>query len=120
MRSILIAFGLAGIALSEDPARYFDKRVAPILTKRCLACHNEELKNGNISFVDRGSLLKGGGHGPAVVPGKPGDSYLIKTIQHDGDIRMPPGPKLPEKEIRTLTEWISRGAPWGTRLGGGT
>jgi Planctomycete cytochrome C len=45
--------------------RAFDRRVAPILTKRCLACHNEQLKNGGISFLDRDSLLKGGSHGPA-------------------------------------------------------
>jgi len=55
----------------EKPERFFDTRVAPILTKRCLGCHNAELKNGDISFLDRESLLKGGRRGPAIVPGKP-------------------------------------------------
>jgi cytochrome c551/c552 len=119
VRSIIVWFVLPGVASAEEPARLFDKRVAPILTKRCLGCHKEELKNGNVSFVDRNSLLKGGSHGPAIVPGRPTDSYLVKTIQHDGDVKMPPGPKMPEKEIRTLAQWISRGAPWGTKLGGG-
>jgi hypothetical protein len=32
---------------------------------------NEELKDGDISFADRDSLLKGGKHGPTIVPGKP-------------------------------------------------
>jgi hypothetical protein len=91
--------------------RYFDTRVAPILTKRCLSCHNDELKNGGISFLDRESLLKS-----AIVPGSPETSKLIATLRHDGDIQMPPGPKLPSKEIAILTEWIRRGAVWGTKL----
>ena len=95
---------------------FFDTRVAPILTKRCLGCHNEQLKNGNISFLDRDSLLTGGSRGPAIVPGKPEASVLIDTLRHDSDIQMPPGPKLPSSEIRTLTEWIKRGAVWGTKL----
>jgi hypothetical protein len=96
--------------------RFFDRRVAPILIKHCLGCHNEELKNGAISFLDRDSLLKGGGRGPAIVPGKPERSLLVKALWHDSDIQMPPGPKLPRKEIAILTEWIQRGAVWGTKL----
>jgi hypothetical protein len=99
------------IASAESVDRYFDKRVAPILTKRCLGCHNEELKNGGISFLDRESLLKS-----AIVPGSPETSKLIATLRHDGDIQMPPGPKLPSKEIAILTEWIRRGAVWGAKL----
>ncbi len=95
--------------------RFFDKSVAPILIKRCLACHNRELNNGNISILDRDSLLKGGRRGPAVVPGKPEKSVLVESLRHDGDVQMPPGPKLPEREIRILTEWIRRGAVWGTK-----
>jgi hypothetical protein len=95
---------------------FFDTRVAPILTKRCLACHNQELKNGGISFLDRDSLLTGGSRGPAIVPGKPEASVLIDTLRHNGDIQMPPGPKLPSREIGILREWIKRGAVWGTKL----
>jgi hypothetical protein len=29
---------------------------------------------------------------------------------------MPPGPKLSDKEIAILTDWIKRGAPWGKKL----
>jgi hypothetical protein len=90
--------------------------VAPILTRRCLGCHNEQLNNGGISFLDRESLLKGGPRGAAIVPGKPEASALIVALRHDSDVQMPPGPKLPRKEIAILTEWIRRGAIWGTTL----
>lgn len=97
--------------------RFFDKRVAPILTKRCLACHNDQLKNGDISFLDPDSLLvRRGSRGPAIVPGKPEESLLIDALRHEGEIQMPPGPKLRSKEIRLLTEWIKRGAVWGKKL----
>ena len=54
----MLLFAVAAAA-SEKDAAFFDKRVAPILTRRCLGCHNNELNDGNISFLDRASLLKG-------------------------------------------------------------
>lgn len=110
-----VFLGLALFA-ADDGARFFDKRVAPILERRCLMCHNKELNNGGISFQDRESVLKGGSHGPGVVPSNPEASYLIRTLQHNGDVRMPPGIKLSARDIRVLTEWVRRGAPWGERL----
>ena len=101
---------------SKNDARYFDQSVAPILIKRCLGCHNQELNDGGISFLDRETLLKGGSRGPAVVPGQPENSVLIHAVRHDGEFKMPPGAKLPSRDVVTLTEWVKRGAPWGTKL----
>ena len=53
----------------------------------------------------------------AIVPGKPEQSLLIAVLRHEGQIQMPPGPKLPAKEIAILTEWVRRGAVWGAGLG---
>jgi hypothetical protein len=114
VRRLLILLCLTACWMSAD--QFFDRKVAPILTRRCLGCHNEELKNGNVSFLDRNSLLAGGGHGPAIVPGKPEKSLLLETLKHDGEIQMPPGQKLPSREIEILTKWIQRGALWGAKL----
>lgn len=103
----------AALAASRDE-RFFDQRVWPILTKRCLPCHNDQLNNGGLSFASRASVMKGGGRGPALVPGSPEQSLLIQSLRHDGDLQMPPGPKLPEKEIRILTDWVKRDAVWGS------
>ena len=110
--------GVAATAQTRD-ARFFDRQVAPILTRRCLGCHNQELKDGEISFLDRESLLRGGARGPAIVPGKPAASMLVVALQHEGELQMPPGPKLPAREMRILREWIQRGAVWGSELQGG-
>ena len=104
---------LAAVAPSD--ARFFDSRVAPILRKRCLGCHNNELKDGGISFQDRESLIKGGGRGPAIVPGRPGDSVMIRAIRQEGNFSMPPGRKLTSKEVATITKWVEGGAVWGNR-----
>jgi hypothetical protein len=116
-------FCLLALAATAFPAqrpnreqRYFDTRVAPILTKRCLGCHNRQLNNGNIVFQDRDSLIKGGRRGPAIVPGRPEQSLLVNSLRHDGELQMPPGPKLPAREIKILTDWVRRGAVWGTKL----
>lgn len=117
MRWLTVLLVAALPLFAADKARFFDDRVAPILKNRCLPCHNEELKNGNISFLDRTSLLHGGPHGPAIVPGHPESSFLMIALRHEGEIQMPPGPKLPSKEISILRKWIKQGAIWGSRLG---
>lgn len=117
MKFALLCFSAALAAeFSDADAQFFDRRVAPILTKRCLGCHNNQLDDGGISFENRETLLKGGSRGPAVVPGKPEESLLISAIRHNGDLQMPPGPKLPAREIGVLTDWVRKGAPWGLRL----
>ena len=118
MRRIAVSLFLIAVPAQakQSDAQFFDKQVAPILTHRCLPCHNEELRNGGISFLDRESLLKGGSRGPAIVPGQPEKSGLIDALRHEGQVQMPPGPPLPPKEIRILTEWVRRGAAWGNKL----
>jgi len=113
---MLLIVATPALPQQQKDIRFFDEHVAPILEKRCLPCHNEELKNANISFLDRDSLLSGGTFGPAIDPGRPDRSLLIATLRHEGELQMPPGPKLSSKEISILTEWIKRGAIWGTKL----
>ncbi|MBL4883034.1 MAG: DUF1549 domain-containing protein [Planctomycetaceae bacterium] len=63
----------------------------------------------------RAALLKGGDYGPAIVPGKPGQSLLIQVIQQTHkELRMPPekGDKLSAKTIANFRHWIEQGAPW--------
>jgi mono/diheme cytochrome c family protein len=86
------------------------------LRTHCLGCHNDKLKDGGISFTDRDGLIHGGAHGPAIVPGNPDASILIQAVRQDGALTMPPGGKLSPKDIATLTQWIKRGAAWGTKL----
>ncbi|HXI40955.1 MAG TPA: c-type cytochrome domain-containing protein [Bryobacteraceae bacterium] len=104
----------AGTHAGRD-ARFFDRRVEPILRAHCLGCHNDTLKDGGLSFASRNGLLLGGARGPAIVPGYPDASVLMQAVRQDGTLTMPPGGKLSAKDIDTLAKWIKRGAPWGTK-----
>jgi hypothetical protein len=103
-----------------DPAgtAFFEEHVAPILCGRCASCHNEQMQASELSFLTRKEMLEGGDRGPAIVPFKPEQSILIHAVTRDGGlmkfpVMMPPGPKLPDKDIDTLTQWVKLGAPWG-------
>ena len=128
VRSILKACCVAALmsnahclaAKDTDPknAVFFEGRVAPILCSHCTSCHNEQIQASDLSFFTRKEVLDGGERGPAVVPYKPERSILIHAVVRDGGlmkfpVMMPPGPKLSDEDIRTLTEWVKRGAPWG-------
>src|SRR5580693_5959155 len=86
--------------------QFFENKIRPILVNNCYKCHSrqaEKLK-GNLSDEFRESLLKGGETGPAVVPGKPEDSLLIKAVRYtDPDLQMPPkDQKLSDQQIADL------------------
>ena len=116
--ALLCLAWLSSVSFAGSPSgsKLFDTRIAPILSQRCLGCHNDELNDGDISFLNRDSLLKGGSHGPAIVPGDTKKSVLIHAVRQDGDLKMPPGSKLSKREIQSLVDWIKLGAPWGTKL----
>jgi len=105
----------AGSRAGRD-ARFFDRLVEPILRAHCVGCHNDELKDGGLSLASRNGLLVGGTRGPAIVPGYADASLMMQAVKQDGALMMPPGGKLSAKDIATLTKWIKRGAPWGTKL----
>jgi hypothetical protein len=57
-------------------------------------------------------LIEGGDSGPAISPGKPEKSLLIKAVRYqDTDLHMPPDEKLTAAELAVLEEWVRIGAP---------
>jgi hypothetical protein len=112
----VIAASVLFVVAAGNDEDYFRDRVEPILRNHCVACHNHALDDGDVSFEDRTTLLRDRPkRGPAVVPGDPVRSALVRAIRHDGDVQMPPGKKLARRDIQTLIEWIRRGAPHSAR-----
>ena len=81
----------AGPAASGDPpprddaaaVEFFEKKVRPILVDHCYACHSADTKPaGGLRVDDRNGLLAGGNTGPAVVPGDPDESLLLRRVTH--------------------------------------
>jgi len=66
-----------------------------------------------LDLRSREGILKGGKRGPAIVPGHPDQSLMMKAILREGDLKMPPGKQgLAATEVAVVREWIEKGAPW--------
>jgi hypothetical protein len=93
---------------------YFEKSIRPVLVRECYSCHATTAKKirGGMTLDTREGIRKGGETGPAVVPGKPGNSLLLKAIKHvNKDLKMPPKKKLSDDVIAAFEKWIAMGAP---------
>src|SRR5262249_53284480 len=97
---------------TPEQTRFFATKVRPVLADNCFRCPGETRHKGRPRVAALATLLAGGDRGPAIVPGQPDRSLLIKAINHDGDLKMPEGKKLPASQIADLTAWVKMGAPW--------
>src|SRR3954453_20390746 len=87
----------------DDRVDYFKKKVRPILAGQCNNCHSADNKSsGGLRVDDRAGLLAGGNSGPAVVPGHPEKSLLLKAIKHEGKSKMPPRKKLDDEQVAVI------------------
>ncbi len=99
--------------LAAQPAglERFETSVRPVLARICQGCHGAKTEHAGLRLDSRAAILRGGAHGPAIVPGDPAASLLVKAIRHEGP-KMPPGAKLKPEEIDAIETWIGEGAPW--------
>lgn len=94
----------------------FEKEVLPILRRSCLACHNATEKESDLILETPQSILKGGGEGPSVVPGKPAESLLLQLAAHQKEPVMPPkgndvkARNMTPEELGLIKLWIEQGA----------
>ncbi|MEZ6050974.1 MAG: PSD1 and planctomycete cytochrome C domain-containing protein [Planctomycetaceae bacterium] len=89
--------------------------VIPILLLRCATCHGRQTQEAGLDLRTKAAILQGGKSGPAMVPGDPSESLLIKRIQAE---EMPPRDNLAShsvkpvepQELEVLSRWIAEGA----------
>jgi hypothetical protein len=94
----------------------FSSQIKPILNNKCIACHGGVKKNAGLSFLFEEEALGDTESGkPAIIPGDPSGSELIRRIKEDDpELRMPyEHTKLSDNEIDLLARWIDQGAEWG-------
>lgn len=115
-----IFIGASGLVHADDrtdaaKVDFFEKKVRPILAENCSICHSADTKpSGGLRVDDRNGLIQGGNTGPAIVPGQPEKSLLLKRVTlPDAKRRMPiEGQHLTEEQVAVLTQWIKDGAAW--------
>lgn len=109
----------ATMALTEEKVdeigkKLFREKILPALKDHCFECHSaksEDLK-GNLRLDTREGLRKGGDNGPAVTPGDPDKSFLLRTMSYrEDDYKMPPRGKLDDELLADFQRWVKLGAP---------
>jgi hypothetical protein len=113
LTALLAAAGRADTPPAEA-VEFFEAKVRPVLVEHCYGCHSAEQgkSKGGLQLDTRAGVRAGGDGGPAVVPGKPDASPLVKAVRYtDPDLRMPPKGKLPAEQIAVLEAWVRMGAP---------
>jgi hypothetical protein len=121
--TLLAAAFLAGAGCTRQVS--FNQDVKPILSAKCLSCHDgsgegSEKSGFNVKSYD--SLIAGTKLGQVIVPGDALSSTLYLMVAHKAnpEIHMPPhgrdslakgrGEPLTESEIDTVKRWIDQGA----------
>jgi hypothetical protein len=129
--SILSAIGFAScIVLADEPAKLpepskqqdvtYAKDIRPIFEKSCFDCHGEDKQKAELRLDTLEAALKGGKHGPDILPGKSDQSPLVLSVARvDKKTAMPPAsrknPTAPVKalssdEVALIRAWIDQGA----------
>ncbi|MCB1237639.1 MAG: DUF1549 domain-containing protein, partial [Verrucomicrobiae bacterium] len=99
----------------------FNRDIRPILSDKCFACHGPDARAREAGLrLDRGdsATAKLDSGAVAIVPGKPGESELIRRVTvEDADEAMPPRKfhkRVGVAEVEKLRRWIAEGAPYDT------
>ena len=110
-----------GAEAAEPPLDdFFENQIRPLLVRHCIDCHGPKKSESGLRLDSIDAAIKGGDRGPAIVPGVPQESLILKALHHEADLEMPPDEKLPNREIEIFTRWVKDGAIWpaATVLGG--
>jgi mono/diheme cytochrome c family protein len=112
MRALSILCCLLWPALAVAAPDDYPTQVKPLLARHCVSCHGPEKQRGGLRLDSVAGLRAGGDSGPAIVPGKAGDSLLLKAIcGAEGVKAMPPkGPPLAAADVALLRAWVDAGA----------
>ena len=119
---------IGGRTLTERH-EYFERKVRPLLTNRCLKCHGTVRQLGALRLDTAEGVFYGSTNGSVVVPGDPDASVLVQLARSTKERRMPPprmDPKSPSQELKNLYDnppleaheigilerWVREGAVW--------
>ncbi len=118
---LLIVAGWLGMSAlgrgepEKKPPPSFVKEIRPFLSRYCYECHQPDQAKKGVDVSSYRKLIDGTGKKKSkiVVPGKPDDSSLVRTLEGKAKL-MPPrkyDPQPTAEEIKRVREWIAAGAP---------
>ena len=111
---VLLSVSIQAADPTREEIEFFEKGIRPLLVEKCYSCRSSQspMAMGGLRLDTAEAVLRGGDSGPAVVPGAPEKSLLIKAVTYrDLQLKMPPMGRLKDEEIQRLKTWIEMGAP---------
>lgn len=111
----ILLSGLSQPTFGDEGEVRFADQVAPILVRRCLACHGPKKAFANFRLDTFARLMAESDAGKNIEPGKPDDSLFLELIElNEPTGRMPKNADpLPVAEVKILRRWIEQGAKSG-------
>ncbi len=119
MVSLLLRLSVSILALAiaaeaqNTVIDHFEKKIRPVLAARCYSCHSASAvtPQGGLLLDSTQGIRRGGNSGPAIQPGDPEHSLLVRAIRHtDNKLKMPPGDPLSPEIVAEFELWIRAGA----------
>ena len=105
--ALAIAAALPGTSQAEAGDAALARRAMHLLRDHCVRCHNTKKTKGDLNLTGRELALKGGGEGPAFLPGQAAESHMFQFLHPDSDPHMPRS-----EERREGKECRSRWSPY--------
>src|SRR5208282_4861536 len=93
-RCVLPLLACSAAWAQTAPLVSFSRDVAPILSQNCGQCHGPSPAMANLDLRSREAAIRGGKHGPAMVPGDAGASRLYRRLTGEEKPQMPMGGRL--------------------------
>lgn len=93
----------------SQAAHLFNTKIAPLISKHCLECHDSSARKGTLDLSRKAAALAWE-NGDLLKSGKSADSALWKAVESNEmpDERAP----LSDEEKALLKSWIDSGAEW--------
>lgn len=121
---VVLWTGLLALAGSGPPGvaadLSFPRDILPLLSENCFSCHGPDAQSRKAELrLDTASGAWGRGRSgePAIVPGKPELSEVMRrlTTEDPDDVMPPPKSKKPltSTQVELIRRWIQEGASWG-------
>jgi len=88
------------VSFAAKPPSVSQHDIVPLMHLRCTVCHGARKQEAKLELLrTRESMLRGRKSGPAFVPGKPGESLILKKLR-DGE--MPPRRKVVKVSVKPM------------------
>src|SRR3954453_19112475 len=108
--SLVFALPLVAASLRAEGTVSFARDIQPIFESSCWKCHGASVQLSKLDLRSREAALAGGMHGPAIVPGNPDASKLVRMVSGIDKPAMPIDGKLPPDQIQKIRKWVEEGA----------